>query len=771
MYWKIAITVMFVSFLSTAGHTEELLYNKHIKPIIDSKCVVCHACYDAPCQLVLTHVDGLVRGANKRPVYDGIRLSPDQPTRLFVDAESTSQWREKGFFAVLPENTGGDSTVQTSVLEHLLLMRESHEFEPNSRLPKTTGFGLNRSNTCASPEELNAYREAFPYGGMPLGVTGLTASERDTLLDWIRQGAPYESPAIHVSDAERREIQTWERFFNHRSLRRQLLARWLFEHLFMAHLYFRDLDSGHFFRIVRSGTPPGKPVEPIATRRPNDEPQKPFFYRLHPVQGTIVHKTHVTFALHKGLMGEIKRLFFEDDWNIDRLPAYTDKERSNPFETFSAIPVRARYRFMLEHAEYFVRTFIRGPVCHGQIATHVIRDQFWLLFQAPDSDLYITSEKYRKQATPLMDIAGVEQDLLEGAKTWFAVKDQYDRYSSLRLTAYDEPEQPAAGVRDIWDGEGVNSNALLTVFRHHNNASVHKGLIGDYPLTVWWMDFPLFERGYYNLVVNFDVFGSVSHQAQTRLYFDLIRNDAERNFLRLMTAKARRALLDQWYEGAAQLKLMTSYQQISDSKASGVRYTSDDPKRELLDGLLETFKPVNERPDSINRRDQPGHTRKNGLPAAQRNIDMLRGIAARQAGELPAVRFFPDVSYLQLYDSAGHREIYTVIRNRMHSNVAFIFGENLRYTPSRDTLTLYPGVLASYPNFMFDVPGGELDEFVESVLAADDEQIFEKTVIRRWGVRRTHPRFWELFHALTAYLQEHDPKEAGVMDMSRYENL
>jgi len=107
----------------------------------------------------------------------------------------------------------------------------------------------------------------------------------------------------------------------------------------------------------------------------------------------------------------------------------------------------------------------------------------------------------------------------------------------------------------------------------------------------------------------------------------------------------------------------------------------------------------------------------------------------------------------------------------MHSNVAFMFGENLRYTPSRDTLTLYPGVLASYPNFMFDVPGAELDEFVESVLAADDEQVFEKTVIRRWGVRRTHPRFWELFHALTAYLQEHDPIEAGVMDMSRYANL
>ncbi len=47
---------------------------------------------------------------------------------------------------------------------------------------------------------------------------------------------------------------------------------------------------------------------------------------------------------------------------------------------------------------------------------------------------------------------------------------------------------------------------------------------------MWLMDFPLLERTYYQLVVNFDVLGSVSHQAQTRLYFDLIRNGSEVNF-------------------------------------------------------------------------------------------------------------------------------------------------------------------------------------------------------------------------------------------------
>ncbi|MDT9121678.1 fatty acid cis/trans isomerase, partial [Escherichia coli] len=77
--------------------------------------------------------------------------------------------------------------------------------------------------------------------------------------------------------------------------------------------------------------------------------------------------------------------------------------------------------------------------------------------------------------------------------------------------------------------------------RHHDSAMVRKGLIGEIPQTLWLLDYPLFERTYYQLVVNFDVFGNVAHQAQTRLYFDLIRNGAELNFLRLLPPQSRQA--------------------------------------------------------------------------------------------------------------------------------------------------------------------------------------------------------------------------------------
>ena len=68
-----------------------------VKPVLDSRCVVCHGCYDAPCQLKLSSVEGIDRGLSKERVYDGTRLLAQEPSRLLFDALDTAQWREKGF--------------------------------------------------------------------------------------------------------------------------------------------------------------------------------------------------------------------------------------------------------------------------------------------------------------------------------------------------------------------------------------------------------------------------------------------------------------------------------------------------------------------------------------------------------------------------------------------------------------------------------------------------------------------------------------------------
>ncbi|MNP70966.1 Fatty acid cis/trans isomerase (CTI) [compost metagenome] len=97
-------------------------------------------------------------------------------------------------------------------------------------------------------------------------------------------------------------------------------------------------------------------------------------------------------------------------------------------------------------------------------------------------------------------------------------------------------------------------------------------------------------------------------------------------------------------------------------------------------------------------------------------------------------------------------------------------GEALRYQPGLDTLTLYPGVLSSYPNFMFNIPAREVPEFVEDMEYAKDTQRFER-IVGRWGIRRSHPLFWVYFHDLSRYIHETDPVEEGVLDMNRFENL
>ena len=66
-------------------------YTDEVAPILERRCVVCHGCYDAPCQLKLSSSEGILRGANPDKVYDGIRITAAQPTRLFIDALTTAQ--------------------------------------------------------------------------------------------------------------------------------------------------------------------------------------------------------------------------------------------------------------------------------------------------------------------------------------------------------------------------------------------------------------------------------------------------------------------------------------------------------------------------------------------------------------------------------------------------------------------------------------------------------------------------------------------------------
>lgn len=153
---------------------------------------------------------------------------------------------------------------------------------------------------------------------------------------------------------------------------------------FIASLFYRSLKSHQrytysIFALVRSTTPPGQPVNRIATRRPYDEPNVDrVYYRLVAYPATIVDKTHQPYALNDNKLDRIQELFIKPDYDVKELPSYKPTVAANPMTAFAALPVEARYNFMLDNAQNTIMSFIKGPVCRGQLALNVINDRFWV---------------------------------------------------------------------------------------------------------------------------------------------------------------------------------------------------------------------------------------------------------------------------------------------------------------------------------------------------------------------------------------------------------
>lgn len=145
----------------------------------------------------------------------------------------------------------------------------------------------------------------------------------------------------------------------------------------------------------------------------------------------------------------------------------------------------------------------------------------------------------------------------------------------------------------------------------------------------------------------------------------------------------------------------------------------------------------------------------------------LQLLAARPAKQIPGIQWLPDVSFLRINLPDGNYLVYSLIRNRMHSNVAFMLGESLRLEESLDTLTIMPTLIGSYPNLLFQVDLAELEKFANTVSQVNSDDDFEN-VISQWGVRRMNPDFWEVFHSFSRYMEQHKPLEAGLYDLNRY---
>ncbi len=356
-----------------------------VKPVFDSRCAVCHSCYNAACQLKLSSFEGTDRGGSKSAVYSS-RLTDQPPTRLFMDAQTTQQWRGMGFHSVTANSQ--ESAGNNSIMAYFL------DAKRRSPVPEGEYRAEDSGLSCpANTRQVRSFLGKHPGRGMPFGMPVLSRDEHDILTTWLDQGAMGPSAAEQAvftspGAASAAQVAKWEAFLNKDDPKHALTARYLYEHFFLAHVRFAETNSLEFFRLVRSTTPTGVPIAPIATVRPYDNPGVDrVYYRFQKIHSTIVFKTHMVVEFDDRTLARYHELFIDSEWlEPPHRMAFDDASGANPFLVFAQIPPRVRYQFLLDHSEYMIRTFIRGPVCKGQIALNVIHDHFsWRTFSTPNA--------------------------------------------------------------------------------------------------------------------------------------------------------------------------------------------------------------------------------------------------------------------------------------------------------------------------------------------------------------------------------------------------
>ena len=756
---------------------KKLSFNDEVLPVLENRCIACHGCYDAPCQLKLTSAEGVARGSNKETVYDGARITAADPARLFVDAMSASQWRDKKFSSVLYEKTDGENNnpvrnLEQSVLYQMLRLKQLNPQARTGVLSENFDLSLDREQSCPTLSEFDDYALKHPKAGMPYAMPNISRQEYKTLVHWIAQGAPIGGD-LPPSVKAKKQIEKWERFLNGNSKKEKLVSRYIYEHVFHSHLHFESTADREFYRLVRSTTPPGESVKVIATRRPYDGAIGDIFYRVVRHQGTVVAKQHMVYELSPNRMKRFRELFFDVDYEVSELPSYAAEVSANPIKAFAAIPVKSRYKFLLDDARFYIEGFIKGPVCRGQVALNVIEDQFWVAFFAPGTDLNSLNDEFLKKNADLLATPAELGDTFNLLSVDWHYKNLFRDYVYAR-----ERDSLVAGVVNlsdsmnyIWDGEnGENKNAALTIFRHFDDASVNFGWLGDYPDSAWLIDYPLLERIHYLLVVGFDVYGNLGHQLNTRLYMDLLRSEGESYFLAFLPVETRKKLWDEWYQGIRESNKDDQGDAHWLRTELVVGYKSGDPQRELYQTIAQRLGKAVGDGDFINRCDNDKCKR-----ASDKNI-LRADTGMKQAIQMDGkiVQFLPDLSFVRVRMGGKPEQdrAYTMIYNKAYKSVSHFF-ETEDYIEGRDyqfdTQTILPWLEGAYPNFFYVVDLEDIEKFVEQYNTIKNRDDYEKFV-GRFGIRRTNVDFWLHADWFNQQYRREQPVTSGIFDLNRYQN-
>ena len=188
-----------------AAPAQQVSYRTDVRPILDTRCVSCHACFDAPDQLDLRSRMGVERGASKTDPY-APRGNYVPMTFISQTPQTVEQWRDLGFYSVID---GG----KQSVMARILNLGHGNPLQANAKLPSELDGrldSLERKNVAPNAIEFDAYAIQHPHEGMPFAVSGLDDKAYTTLMTWLDQGAKFDDVKIQPSALEQKTIAEWE---------------------------------------------------------------------------------------------------------------------------------------------------------------------------------------------------------------------------------------------------------------------------------------------------------------------------------------------------------------------------------------------------------------------------------------------------------------------------------------------------------------------------------------------------------------------------------
>ncbi len=741
---------------------EDISFTNDIKPILDNRCVSCHSCYNSPCQLKLSSFEGLQRGASKEDIYAN-RLNAANPTRLFTDALNKKQWREKGFFSVTDTLVNSLDNSKESIMMQYLFQKDKNPLNIGDYSPETDELSCSKNS-----DELNEFFDDNPHKGMPYGFPALEKEEYNLLMTWLKNGAKDDRAKNIIPKKEQVQINKFEEFLNNTSIKHKVSARYIYEHLFLAHISFDD-KSDNFYELVRSKTPSEKEVEIIATKFPFDEIKEEFFYRFRKIESTIVHKTHMVYKLNDEKLFRFQELFIKPKWDIKPyLASYHKAIAANGLKVFEQIPARSRYEFMLDDIHYIIMTFIRGPVCKGQVALNVIQDHFWVMFMDPKYDISLQDRFYLHDNLKNLFIPNQYGDNPSIFKTT-SILDNYDfakEYQSNKSKIYKQYYPKGLDINSIWKGNKKEENdSILTIYRHFDSASVHKGALGNIPKTLWVIDYPLLERIYYSLVAGFDVFGNTPHQLLVRKHMDRLRIEGESNFLEYLPKESRKEYFNSWYQGwlASQLSVY-----VPSEVQSSIDYKTDDFKEEFVQKVFDYTKT---KKDSINfiEKEYIPMDIKEKYTNKEEIEETFKSLTLPNSSQI--IKTFTDsksnLAHIRIKMNDKKDLVYSMIINRWHKNVALLFSEESRLDSSKDTVNYRQGFIGSYPNVYVEVKQDDLSEFFNLLKNYKNNEVDKKKILK-FVINRANPNFWKSFDWFNNKFKTEDSLNYGLMDLNRY---